>query len=153
MDRVLYFAYGSNMLHAQLSQRCPSAEFLVAARLEGFTLGFTRYSLARGCGVLDIVPAEGASVWGGLFSLTAAELAALDVAEAVDQGGYRRIAVEVARRDDGRLEREVVAYQVVVPLEEPVVSSAAYLEIVLAGARQCGLPEDYLELLAGWQMA
>lgn len=147
MTRHLYFAYGSNMHHEHLSRRCPSAEFLVAARLDGYRTAFTRFSPARQCGVLDIVPAAGECVWGGLFSLAAADLTELDLAEAVAQEGYQRILVEVTRHDDRQLATGVVSYQVAAPLAEPVATSTAYLEIVLSGARQCKLPENYLRRL------
>ncbi|MBB3178254.1 ABC transporter substrate-binding protein [Variovorax sp. Sphag1AA] len=68
-----YFAYGSNMLHDQIGARCPSQKFICVAELPGYRLAFTRYSPKRQCGVADIVPAPGESVWGALFEMSMAE--------------------------------------------------------------------------------
>ena len=66
---MLYFAYGSNMDWDQMRTRCPSAAFVGIARLPDHRLAFTRFSKTRKCGVADVVPAKGQSVWGAVFSI------------------------------------------------------------------------------------
>ena len=38
MDKILYFAYGSNLNAAQMKQRCPDSEGISAAVLDGWQL-------------------------------------------------------------------------------------------------------------------
>lgn len=56
---MLYFVYGSNMHWGQMQRRCPSARFTYKAILRGRRLAFSRKSVARGCGVVDVVRAPG----------------------------------------------------------------------------------------------
>src|SRR5436190_1341322 len=76
--RVLIFAYGSNMDPLQMQQRCPGAEAIGNGILRGHRLCFPRLSERRGCGVASVEPASGNEVWGVVYRLGAADLAALD---------------------------------------------------------------------------
>jgi gamma-glutamylcyclotransferase (GGCT)/AIG2-like uncharacterized protein YtfP len=130
---VRYFAYGSNMLAAQIGD---GARFLRPARLEGYRLALTRRSIRWKAGVLDIVAAEGEEVWGALFELDEHALAAIDLKEAAGTS-YRRIEVDVEGEP-------AMAYEVIVKEPEEIPSTPAYAEVVLAGARECGLPEWWI---------
>jgi gamma-glutamylcyclotransferase (GGCT)/AIG2-like uncharacterized protein YtfP len=132
-----YFAYGSNMAFAQIGA---GARFLRPARLEGYRLALTRRSIRWKAGVLDIVAAEGQEVWGALFDLDERALEAIDLKEAAGSS-YRRIEVDV----EGE---RAMAYEVIAKEPEEIPSTPAYAEVVLAGARECGLPESWMGELA-----
>ena len=67
---MYYFAYGSNLNQKQLKLRCPSAVPMSAAVLPGYCLTERQYA--------DIDKSPGNRVCGGLWQITAADLAALD---------------------------------------------------------------------------
>ena len=67
---IYYAAYGSNLNHHQMRQRCPAAQPIAAAVLPDWQLVFR--------GVADITPAIDNAVPVGLYKITAACEAALD---------------------------------------------------------------------------
>ena len=144
MPASLYFAYGSNLSLQQFARRCPGAKPAGRARLVEYRLAFTRYSTKRKGGVADIVPEPGATVWGALYEVDESHLMALDEFEGVPRA-YLRQPVRVL--DDGDAEREALAY--FANRTGEFAPSRAYLDIILRGARDHGLPEDYTAALEG----
>ena len=139
---MLYFAYGSLMDLAQLRESCPHAQLRHrSARLDGYELDFRRLSPMRWRGgVADIVPRTNASLFGCIWELSEAELAALDRREGVAVGAYRRLAVTVTT--DGRgIEAET--YTVVEKSPAPIPPTADYGRLMLDNARELGLPHNY----------
>jgi gamma-glutamylcyclotransferase (GGCT)/AIG2-like uncharacterized protein YtfP len=140
-----YFAYGSNMSAAQMAARCPGAIALGAALLDGWELKFDRPSTRWGGFVADIVPLDGAQVWGVLWQVTSAHLEALDRFEGVANGAYRRVEVSVNTPADHALHSAQV-YVVCLP-ENPGLPSGRYLEVMVAGAEEHRLPTQYIHQL------
>jgi gamma-glutamylcyclotransferase len=123
---------------------CPGHRCLGAAELRDHRLAFTRRSLRTGTGVADVLAAPGASVWGALYELDGAQLAAIDEKEG-NGWAYERRAVRVIAGDG---ELEAFAYAVIAPDAEHVQPSREYLQALVEGARERGLPEDYVAALA-----
>jgi gamma-glutamylcyclotransferase len=123
---------------------CPGHRCLGAAELRDHRLAFTRRSLRTGTGVADIPAAPGASVWGALYALDPAQLATIDEKEGAGWA-YERRAVRVIAADGGEL--EAFAYAVIAPDAEHVQPSREYLQALLDGARERGLPEAYVAAL------
>jgi gamma-glutamylcyclotransferase len=136
---MLYFAYGSNMARGAM----PEARLVSPARLDGYRLALTRRSIRWQAGVLDIVAAPGESVWGALFELDDAALERLDAKEGAGFA-YRRIEVDL---EDGR---RGIAYEVMDKEPVEVPPAPEYSALVLAGARECGLPDDWVSELERW---
>ena len=61
MSKKEYFAYGSNLNFEQMAYRCPEATVVGTAKLDGYELACRR-------GYLTILPKEGASVEGLIWS-------------------------------------------------------------------------------------
>ena len=80
MEHAMYFAYGSNMNLDQMAYRCPAAEAVCTAKLEGYELFFAGRS---GNGVASIRPKQGGTVVGVLWKLTEACEKSLDHYEGV----------------------------------------------------------------------
>ncbi len=139
-----YFAYGRNMGAAAMELACPGHRFLGAAELPNHRLAFTRRSLRTGTGVADVLAASGASVWGALYALDQAHLAAIDEKEG-NGWAYERRAVRVVA---GEGELEAFAYAVIAPDAEHLQPSREYLQALLDGARERDLPGDYVAALA-----
>ena len=80
-------------------------------------------------------------MWGALYALSAADLEALDHKEFVAHSGYRRRQVEVelaGRRVDA------ATYEVVDKARDELTPKLEYLELMLAGARERGLPAAWI---------
>jgi gamma-glutamylcyclotransferase (GGCT)/AIG2-like uncharacterized protein YtfP len=139
---MLYFAYGSNLHLRQFKRRCPTATQFRRARLPGYRLAFKRYSKARKGGVADVVEDPDAEVWGALYHVDKAALDALDRFEEVPHA-YRRDTVRVC--DDDGVEHE--AYIYFANKTGDFAPSKQYLGLIVSGAKEHELPEDYVRAL------
>jgi cation transport regulator ChaC len=134
---TLHFAYGSNMSRPLMRARCPGAGEIGLACLSGHRFTITPDGYA------SVVPAAGGIVHGVLWRLTPRDLAALNAYESLDRGLYVRRQLPV--RHGGRRLRALVY---VATREGAGRPRPGYQEIVLAAARDWGLPEDYVQMLA-----
>ncbi|PSQ95135.1 MAG: gamma-glutamylcyclotransferase [Bacteroidetes bacterium SW_9_63_38] len=137
---MYYFGYGSNMLLSRLRRRVPSAEPAMNAKLPEHTLRFHKRS-RDGSGKCNIVSAPSETVHGVVFEVSPADLDALDEAE--QQGRrYRRQSVTVQGTTEAV---EAFAY-VADPfyVDDALHPYEWYHALVLAGARQHGLPDSHI---------
>ena len=144
----LYFAFGSNLDEARLRMHCPSARFVLPARLPDHRLAFSIESKRSWHGgVADIVPRAGDEVWGALWAIAGEHARALDEQEGLfrDPPAYRRYRVTVATASADSVTCR--SYQVVSPDTQGFAPSPAYLDTILRGARACGLPAHYIAQL------
>ncbi|HEY4919099.1 MAG TPA: gamma-glutamylcyclotransferase family protein [Xanthobacteraceae bacterium] len=144
---TLYFAYGSNMSRALMRPRCRSAREIGMARLDGWQFIIMREGYA------SIVPAPGGVVHGVLWRLAPRDLAALNAYERLEQGLYRAATLPVRAGA-----RRVAALVYVGGSRAAGVPRPGYLDLVLAAAREAGLPASYVASLArhmpsGWRGA
>ncbi len=141
MERKLYFAYGSNINLNQMAERCPDAEVVATAILDGYELLFR--GNRSGFGVATIEPLSGSQVHGLLWNLTPECERSLDIYE-----GYPRLYEKediTVRTVDGRA-WTVMAYVMTGELwRDPAVPSGPYFNGILEGYRQNGLPVKALE--------
>jgi len=150
MARVWYFAYGSNMQAATLrGRRGITWASAVPARLTGWRFVCDKPPLlsAMGEAFANLVPEEGAEVYGVLFELEADDLAHVELTEGVLIGNYRRIDVTVEPVAGGVA---VTAATLVTDARDPVlVPSERYRALMVEGARQHGLPAEWIAFLEG----
>ena len=151
-DLILHLAYGSNMSPSQLVGRIGPLPSLtsnpnanpIRVRLANYRLAFNKQSQrSPENGFANIMPEAGSEVWGVMFAITAEQLSQLDDYEGVDSGHYHHETVVVL--DDEDNQHSVIAYvanddRVV----EGLIPTQIYLQTVLEGAKQGGLPESYL---------
>jgi gamma-glutamylcyclotransferase (GGCT)/AIG2-like uncharacterized protein YtfP len=136
--QALYFAYGSNLATRRMRERVPGARAHGRARLAGFRLVSDKPG-RDGTAKLNLVRDAAAMVWGAVWALRAEDLVALDRFE----GGYERVAVTVGA-EAGPLAATTYAS----PLRSADSGLArAYKALVLAGAREHGLPPEWLAFL------
>lgn len=136
---MYYFAYGSNMNHRQMNERCPTAKFITRAKLNGYKFVYDGYTSSRNGAVANIIKSDNNIVEGGLFEIDNDCLHALDKYEGYPSY-YERQIVEVEDDNDN-------SYQAIVYLRKPQKlgkPSDEYRDIVLKGARDCGLTEEYI---------
>jgi Gamma-glutamyl cyclotransferase, AIG2-like len=133
---TLHFAYGSNMSRALMRRRCPGAEPLGPGRLDGW-----RFVIMRE-GYASITPAAGAAVHGVLWRLSPRDLAALNAYESLDRGLYVRRVLPILIGARRRAALVYVAQGRASGRPQP-----GYQELVVAAAREWGLPEAYVRTL------
>jgi len=131
-----YFAYGSNMSPALMRRRCPDAVARGRARLDGWRF------VIMAAGFASIVPDQGSSVHGVLWSVAPRDLAALNAYESVDSGLYVRRVLPV--RCDTRIEPALVYVGTNRAAGRP---RPGYQSIVVAAAERWGLPPGYVGML------
>lgn len=141
---MYYFAYGSNMLTARLAQRVPAVAPVGPARLGGYALHFHLRG-GDGSGKCNIVATqEPAVVHGVLFELDPARLDWLHAAEGpaydfLELPVHARNGLVAAAVYRGRPEW----------LDDSLVPFDWYMRFVVGGAAEHGLPEPYVQWLAG----
>ena len=140
-----YFSYGSNMDAAHLVSRCPGTVFLGAASLRDYELSFTLFSQTRQCGCPDILKKPGATVWGALYTVTAADLLLLDGYEGVAREKYRRLTVFVFDPSGTAVEAET--YEVVHKAPDFQKPSKAFLAQLTTSAARLAFPVSYQNFL------
>jgi gamma-glutamylcyclotransferase (GGCT)/AIG2-like uncharacterized protein YtfP len=138
-----YFAYGSNINMRQMKARCPSAEFAGQGMLVGYRLDFVLYSKGRwGGGVAGIVPETDGKVTGVLYQVSDSDLEKLDKIEGVPRSRYVRKRVSISKPDGTVV--EAWTYVANPEIGGPFTPSLKYLETIIEGAKEHGLPEGYI---------
>lgn len=143
-DTFTTFAYGSNMATRRLraANRCPSAQALGVAELRGYELRWHKRS-TDGSSKCDVVSGNDRDrVFGLLFSIANSEQEALDIAEGRGKG-YERKQMAVWQ---GNVERQATLY-VATSTDSTLKPYTWYKAWVVAGAREHGLPADYIAKL------
>lgn len=98
-------------------------------------------------GVATIEPVAGHEVHGVIWDVTDDDLVALDLVEGVPERYQRAVRTVVGA--DGPV--EAVVY--IDPRNEPGPPREGYLEIVVAGAIEQGLPEHWVDQIGAWTRA
>ncbi len=145
---VWYFAYGSNMQSATLrGRRGIVYAQAAAARLPGWRLVFDKPSvLGLPEGFANVVPDPAAETFGVLYELSEDDLAHVDLTEGVLIGNYARIAVAAERLEAPGV--AVPAFTLTSDRRDPRVRpSTRYMQLLLAGAEEHGLPAAWIAML------
>lgn len=143
---VRVFAYGSNLCVARMLARAPGARVLATGRISGHALRWHKKG-RDGSGKCDAVEtgAGADEVWGAVYEMTEADKRALDRFEGLGEHYFEKTVV--VRTGDGR-EIDAGVY-VASPrwIDDGARPWRWYLEHVLAGAREHGLPPPYVAAL------
>lgn len=141
-----YFAYGSNMSRRRLKARIGSARYVGRATLHDHALVFHKVSVNDGSGKCDVVACPGERVHGVVYQFERTHQPVLDRIEGAGLG-YRVTEFQVELPDAERL--AVLSY--VATLIDPRLKPFDwYTWHVLEGARDAGLPDDYLARIEAW---
>jgi hypothetical protein len=135
---VLHFAYGSNMSRALMGTRCPGARALGIATLSGWRFVIN----TEGFG--SLAPQTGGRVHGVLWRLSARDVAAINAYEGVAGGLYLRRQLPV------RWQRTMTALVYIATRQGEGMPRPGYIRLVVDAAREWGLPESYIRMLARW---
>ena len=137
MSKKEYFAYGSNLNFEQMAYRCPEATAVGIAKLDGYELAFRR-------GFLTILPKEGASVEGLIWSITDHDESQLDCYEGYPTF-YDKETVTVTDADGAP--HEIMVYTMNEPYRDQLLPvSSRYNAVILQGCHDAGIsPQQFYD--------
>lgn len=134
-----YFAYGSNMNLKQMEERCPNAKFVTVGKLKGHKFVYDGFSKRRNGPVANIVESNDDYVLGGIFLVDEQDGKNLDKFE-----GYPKAYDKKFCKVEGE---DGLIYNVFVYFRKPLqigIPQEDYKNIVIQGARDIGLPQEYI---------
>lgn len=134
----LYFAYGSNLKQERFFGRVPGARCFGIARLDHWRLRMNKRG-RDGSAKANLAAARGEAVWGALYRVRSRDWTRLDGFE----GGYVRRRVRVC--GPGGQVHEAVTY-----VSDRICDARPfdwYRALLVEGAREHGLPEDWVARL------
>ncbi|XP_048418603.1 gamma-glutamylcyclotransferase a [Stegostoma tigrinum] len=146
-DSFRYFGYGSNLLRKRLQLQNPSAVQIAVGYLRGYKLAFGFPDLqesAWGGGVATVISSPEDVVWGVIWQLESADRPSLDDQEGVKIGLYSPIQVNIQRENTGE---EVLCWTYQMNNFHSALPSPLYKEVICTGAKQSGLPAEYIKKL------
>jgi gamma-glutamylcyclotransferase (GGCT)/AIG2-like uncharacterized protein YtfP len=127
----LYFAYGMNTNHIEMSFRCPDAFALGHARLIDHAFRFATHA--------DVVPCKGSYVEGVLWRITDRDLVSLDILEGYPTYyGWSQVRVSIGSRIT-----LAICYSMQ-PGRADSPPSDSYMNMVLEGYAQHFVPTEQL---------
>ncbi len=132
----LCFSYGANMDADAMARRCPRSKALGPARLERHRLAAMRE------GWLTVTREPRSAVYGVLWDVALADVAALDRYEGVASGLYAKLTQPVVTKQGPR---RAIVY--VGANSGPGGVRADYIAGVIAAARSWPLPAEAIEAL------
>lgn len=137
MSRKEYFAYGSNLNFDQMAYRCPEATVVGTAKLDDYELAFRR-------GYLTILPKEGASVEGLIWSVTDHDESQLDCYEGYPTF-YDKETMTVTDADG--TPHEIMVYTMNAPYRDQLLPvSSRYNAVVMQGCLDAGIsPQQFYD--------
>jgi len=135
MNKVLIFAYGSNLDDAQMRSRCASAQIEARGVLANHALAFGGYSGRWGGAVASVIPERGAQVEGLLYRITPPDLRELDRHEGTPYA-YERISKLVT--DERGRRRRAQLYRQPADAFEPWLPHPDYFKVLLRAYDRLG---------------
>ena len=138
---ILYFAYGSNMSISRLGQRVRVACRVGLCRLESHELRFHKAG-KDGSAKCDAFETENPAhfVLGSLFTIDTATKPQLDRVEGLGYGYEEKLVTVI---DGSGQTFEAFTYYAT-SIDQSLKPFSWYLNHVLVGARECGMPAGYL---------
>jgi cation transport regulator ChaC len=145
----VYFAYGSNLLTSECERTMKDAQAYGMAYLPGYRLVFTKHSTTRNGDAASITPDPHSMVWGFLYRLTDEDEAKLTARE----GGYHEqsVTVQLIEADGDTTPVEAFTYIANAACPKECGPPDAYLDLIIRGARERNLPQEYQDFLASHQ--
>ncbi len=139
---MLYFAYGSNMLHERLAERVGNIPPARPARTLGYRFRFNKRGRdgSGKCNLND--DSEIAETFGGLYQLSGVQLDQLVLFEP----GYGLASIEVEL--DGAMVRASTFIAEPDSLDDSLLPFDWYRRLVIRGAVSLQLPQNYIAQLA-----
>ena len=131
---MLYFAYGSNLNHEQMQERCKDSKYIKNVFLEGYKLSFC--AISKSYGVANIVKKSGSKVPGGIWEISINDEKELDY--------YEGFPMKYAK-DFFNLNGEKVMFYIIKKQHSLKPPQRQYVDIINQGYQDCNLDREYLK--------
>lgn len=144
MNKLYYFAYGSNLHPVRLQKRVPSANLLGLTSVPGYRLHFHKRHHDDNSGKCNMFLTQQADdlVYGALYEMLASEKPLLDQCEGI---GYRCETLQLEFQGNSLNSFVYIAENS--HIDNKLRPHSWYQQIVLLGAEFHQLPEDYLKYI------
>lgn len=140
MEKLLYFAYGSNMDEEWMKKRSSSVKFFNKAILNDYKF------LLDNSGVATVKPLKGSYVEGIIWEIDKCDLKLLDKYEGLGYGFYKRKIVDV------KIANNFFKVIIYISLErtdcKPPYEN--YIISIIKSAKFWKFSEDYIKELSDW---
>ena len=133
---MLYFAYGSNLNHQQMKNRCSGARYIKKHTLNGYKLCFSHKTNHSVYGHANIIKNKKSEVQGALWDITKNDEDKLDGYEGVDYNYYQKEYFTFKGK------KILVYVQKVYYFQKP---NSTYLHTIIEGYKDCGLDTKKLK--------
>lgn len=146
-EHRLYFAYGADMFEKYIKTRCFAPEFVAVAKLTGHRLAFFGYTHIWDGAQETLVPDKKQDVWGIVYRMSSYEGLEMDAYQDVRLDGagqyfhYPAVVTDV----NGNVHYPLMYKKNMLGVE--LTPSKPYMDIIIAGAQEKGLPAEYIEWL------
>lgn len=137
-----YFAYGSNLNREQFRPRVGQILEEITGQLKNYELRFNKKARG-GTATANVQQAAGKAVHGVLYRIPEAGFRNLDRFEGVPEH-YRRIEVRVTALDGREINAQIY---IATKVEKGLRPAPHYLQTILDGAAQHGMPADYVQAI------
>lgn len=146
-----YFAYGEKMFTPQLQAIVPNASVMGVAKIRGYKLFFHSKGHDDPSGKCNIIPVRDLSceVMGVLYEIAPAERHLLDRCEHLGYG-IQETTLKVSPLNDDNDNPDQFAFTYIANKEnvfEDLIPFSWYKDLIISGAREHHLPEDYIKHL------
>jgi hypothetical protein len=146
--RNFYFAYGSNLKDDECRRTAPTAEGYGIAFLPAHRLAFTKHSSTRQGDAATINKDQNSMVWGYVYRTTDGDKESLRKRE----GGYKEVPVTVyltpPTAGDDPTPVRAFTFTAIAECPKHCGPPLTYIDLIIGGARERQLPDDYLKTLA-----
>jgi len=133
---MLYFAYGSNLNHHQMKERCSGAKYIKKHTLNGYKLCFSHKTNHSIYGHANIVKNKKSKVYGALWNITKKDEKELDWYEGVDYNYYQKKYFVLKGN------KALVYVQKIYYFKKP---NSTYLHTIIEGYKDCLLNIEKLK--------
>jgi len=131
---MLYFAYGSNLNHEQMRERCKDSKYIKNFYLEDYNLIFCSFN--GNYGVANIVKESNSKVFGCIWEISTSDEKQLDYYE-----GFPKKYTKDFFKLNGKLVMFYIMkkkYSFKLPLRQ-------YVNVIEQGYKDCNLDRDHLK--------
>ena len=131
---MLYFAYGSNLNHEQMQERCKDSKYIKNFFLEGYKLSFC--AISSSYGAANIVKKSGSKVPGGVWEISINDEKELDYYEGFPIN-YTKVFF--------KLNGEKVMFYIMKRQYSFKPPLRQYVDTIIQGYQDCNLDREYLK--------
>ena len=130
---MLYFAYGSNLSHEQMRERCKNPKYIKNIFLKGYKLSFC--TINRNYGAANIVKKLDSKVPGGIWKISANDEKELDY--------YERFPIKYTK-DFFALNGDKIMFYIIKKQYSFKPPQRWYVDIINQGYKDCKIDREYL---------